>query len=384
MLTRTDHFSALFSRTLILLLLWSINPVVADDQQVIQSEKQRFTLSTVASGMGIPWAMAFLPNGDLLVTDRVGELRVIRDDQLLPEPVAGVPKVLAGGQGGLLDLELHPDYNNNGWIYLSYVSPKQKGESGRGGNTALMRARLQDNTLIDQERLFKAKPNYTSKRHYGGRIVFDVKNYVYLTVGDRGSRDKVQRLDNYLGKVYRLHDDGRVPDDNPFVSTEKAVASTWSFGHRNPQGMAVHPQTGDVWAHEHGPRGGDELNLISAGVNYGWPSITFGVNYSGTSITDQRAKSGMEQPITYWVPSIAPCGMSFIDSAKFPSWRNNILVGSLKFSQVRRLELDGNKVVHEETLLDGIGRVRAIEQGPDGNIYIAVEGPGRIMRLTGN
>ena len=357
----------------------------AREQQTITSEKQRFTLSTVATGFRIPWAMAFLPDGDLLVTDRGGELYVISgvtENSTQTEPVAGAPKVLAGGQGGLLDLELHPDYDKNGWIYLSYVAPKQKGESGRGGNTALMRARLKDNQLIDQQLLFKAQPNYSSKRHYGGRIAFDADNHVYLTVGDRGSRDEVQRLDNYLGKVYRLHDDGSVPEDNPFTSVANAVTATWSYGHRNPQGMAVHPETGKLWAHEHGPKGGDELNLIIGGKNYGWPSITYGVNYSGTRITDQQSKEGMEQPVTYWVPSIAPCGMSFVNSDQFPAWRNNILVGSLKFAQVRRLELEGDKVVHEETLLDGIGRVRAIEQGPDGNIYIAVEGPGRIVRLS--
>jgi glucose/arabinose dehydrogenase len=354
----------------------------ADDHQVVDSEKQRFTVSTVASGFQIPWAMAFLPNGDLLVTDRVGELRIIRGDKLLPEPVGGVPKVVAGGQGGLLDLEIHPDYANNGWIYISYVSPKQKGESGRGGNTALMRARLQNNQLVDQELLFKALPNTRGKRHYGGRIAFDADNHVFLTVGDRGDRDEVQRLDNYLGKIYRLHDDGTVPEDNPFVSVDNAVAATWSYGHRNPQGMETHPQTGQIWAHEHGPRGGDELNLISGGKNYGWPSITYGVNYSGTKITDEKSRPGMEQPVVYWVPSIAPCGMSFVDSDKFPAWKNNVLVGSLKFTQIRRLEFDGDKVVHEETLLDGIGRVRAIEQGPDGAIYIAVEGPGRVIRLT--
>jgi len=357
----------------------------AREQQTITSEKQRFTLSTVATGFRIPWAMAFLPDGELLVTDRGGELYVVSgvtENSTQTEPVAGAPKVLAGGQGGLLDLELHPDYDKNGWIYLSYVAPKQKGESGRGGNTALMRARLKDNQLIDQQLLFKAQPNYSSKRHYGGRIAFDADNHVYLTVGDRGSRDEVQRLDNYLGKVYRLHDDGSVPEDNPFTSVANAVTATWSYGHRNPQGMAVHPETGKLWAHEHGPKGGDELNLIIGGKNYGWPSITYGVNYSGTRITDQQAKEGMEQPVTYWVPSIAPCGMNFVNSDQFPAWRNNILVGSLKFAQVRRLELEGDKVVHEETLLDGIGRVRAIEQGPDGNIYIAVEGPGRIVRLS--
>jgi len=354
----------------------------AKESRVVETEKQRLVLSTVASGLRIPWAMAFLPDGDLLVTDRPGSLHIIRDDTLLPEPVGGVPKVLAGGQGGLLDLELHPDYEQNGWVYISYVSPAQRGESGRGGNTALMRARIKERTLVDQELLFKAKPNYRSKRHYGGRIAFDDDNHVYLTVGDRGSRDKVQRLDNYLGKIYRLHDNGDIPDDNPFVASDNAVTATWSYGHRNPQGMAVNPQNGDLWAHEHGPRGGDELNLIGGGKNYGWPTITFGVNYSGTPITNLKAKAGMEQPVTFWVPSIAPSGMSFIDSEQFPAWQNNILVGSLKFAQVRRLEMDGNKVTHEETLLDGIGRVRAIEQGPDGAIYMAVEGPGRIVRLT--
>ena len=245
-----------------------------------------------------------------------------------------------------------------------------------------MRARLQNNQLVDQELLFKALPNTRGKRHYGGRIAFDADNHVFLTVGDRGDRDEVQRLDNYLGKIYRLHDDGTVPEDNPFVSVDNAVAAPWSYGHRNPQGMETHPQTGQIWAHEHGPRGGDELNLISGGKNYGWPSITYGVNYSGTKITDEKSRPGMEQPVVYWVPSIAPCGMSFVDSDKFPAWKNNVLVGSLKFTQIRRLEFDGDKVVHEETLLDGIGRVRAIEQGPDGAIYIAVEGPGRVIRLT--
>lgn len=353
----------------------------ADDARVVQSEKMSFISEPYVTGLGIPWAMAFLPNGDLLISERSGQLRLVSNGMLLPEPVAGVPDVRARGQGGLLDLELDNKYSENGWIYISYASPSQPGESGNGGNTAVMRARLKNNTLVDQQLLFKAQPNYRATQHYGGRIVFDRDGYLYLSVGDRGGRNKVQRLDNYRGKIFRLHDDGRIPSDNPFVETDNAVAATWSYGHRNPQGMALHPVSGELWAHEHGPRGGDELNLINRGNNYGWPTITYGINYNGSSITDERARSGMQQPLTYWDPSIAPSGLTFLDSPKFPAWQGNALVGSLKFSKILRLEFDGYEVVHQETLLDGIGRVRALEQGPDGFIYVAVEGPGRIVRL---
>ena len=347
------------------------------------SEVQNFRIESVADGFDSPWAMAFLPGGDLLVTDRSGSLNLIADGKRQSSPVGGVPEVRASGQGGLLDLELHPDFSvpGNGWIYLSYASPKQRGEKGRGANTALMRARLRNNQLVDQELLFKAQPNYSQTQHYGGRIVFDGEGNVYLTVGDRGGRDEVQQLDNARGKIFRLHDDGSIPEDNPFLGTKGATPSTWSTGHRNPQGFAVHPETGVLWAHEHGPRGGDELNIIEGGKNYGWPIITYGVNYSGSQITPNTAMAGMEQPVTYWVPSIAPSGMAFLTGDTYAGWDGDLFIGSLKFQRVYRLVLDGQKVVHQESLLNGIGRVRAIEQGPDGFLYIAVEKPGRIVRL---
>ena len=347
------------------------------------SEVQNFRIESVADGFDSPWAMAFLPGGDLLVTDRSGSLNLIADGKRQSSPVGGVPEVRASGQGGLLDLELHPDFSvpGNGWIYLSYASPKQRGEKGRGANTALMRARLRNNQLVDQELLFKAQPNYSQTQHYGGRIVFDGEGNVYLTVGDRGGRDEVQQLDNARGKIFRLHDDGSIPEDNPFLGTKGATPSTWSTGHRNPQGFAVHPETGVLWAHEHGPRGGDELNIIEGGKNYGWPIITYGVNYSGSQITPNTAMAGMEQPVTYWVPSIAPSGMAFLTGDTYAGWDGDLFIGSLKFQRVYRLVLEGQKVVHQESLLNGIGRVRAIEQGPDGYLYIAVEKPGRIVRL---
>ncbi len=359
---------------------------VAAQQQageVFQSGDQKFRIESFAANIDSPWAMAFLPNGDMLVTERSGNLRLVKDGQLMPDVIAGVPDVRAKGQGGLLDLELHPDYQQqgNGWIYFSYSSPVQSGESGSGSNTALMRARLADMKLVDQQLVFKAQPNYRKTQHYGGRIQFDTDGYVYLTVGDRGGRDEVQRLDNYRGKIFRLHADGTVPGDNPFVDTPGAVAATWSYGHRNPQGFARHSLTGELWAHEHGPRGGDELNIIGRGKNYGWPTITYGRNYTGTKITDETQRPGMEQPVIYWVPSIAPSGLSFVDGDKYPGWSGNLFVGSLKFQKIQRLVLDGDSVVHEESLLDGIGRVRAIEQGPDGYLYVAVESPGRILRL---
>lgn len=351
--------------------------------QSIQTETEEYKLSVelVAEGFDSPWAMAFLPSGELLVTERSGNLYLIDDGEI--DEVQGVPDVWNKGQGGLLDLELHPDYAEPGsdWIYLTFSSAKKSGEPGRGGNTALMRARLAENKLVDQQLLFKALPNYPQTRHFGSRIVFDRSGFLYVTIGDRGDRDRVQSFNNYRGKIIRLHDDGRVPDDNPFVGDSSKLNEIWSSGHRNPQGLALHPGTGLLWAHEHGPKGGDELNLIDKGLNYGWPLITYGVNYSGTTITRETSAPGLEQPVTHWTPSIAPSGMAFVYGDMYQHWQGNVLVGSLKFRQLRRLELDDDQVVHQETLLDGIGRLRAIEQGTDGLIYIATEAPGRIYRL---
>ncbi len=352
--------------------------------QMVESEKQNFVIETVAEDLSIPWGMAALPDGGMLITERTGNLRLLNaDGQLHPDPIKNTPQTYIDGQGGMLDVAIHPDYVNNGWVYLSFSSAKASGELGRGANTALMRGKIKNHEFVEQELLYKALPNYRGGRHFGSRIAFDAANHVYLSVGDRGSRDQVQTLENPLGKIFRLHDDGRIPADNPFVNTANAQPAVWSWGHRNPQGMEAHPVTGALWAHEHGPRGGDELNLIMEGQNYGWPTVTFGINYSGTKITDEVGRPGLVSPVTHWTPSIAPCGMAFVAGDKYAGWQNNLLVGSLKFQQLQRLEFsDEGEVVHREILLDGIGRVRAIEQAADGTIYVAVETGGRIIRLV--
>lgn len=348
----------------------------------VKTEKLALSVETIADGLSIPWGMAALPDGGMLITERTGTLRLLgANGKLHPDPVAGTPVIETGGQGGLLDVAVHPDYANNGWVYLSYSSPKNRGEKGRGANTALLRAKLENHKLVDQQLLFKALPNYRGGRHFGSRITFDSENHVYLSIGDRGGRDETQTLNNYRGKIIRLHDDGRIPADNPYLNTVNARPEIWSWGHRNPQGMELHPENGQLWAHEHGPKGGDELNLIVKGQNYGWPTVTYGVNYSGTTITDEVSRPDMVSPVTYWVPSIAPCGMSFVAGNNYPGWENNILVGSLKFHQIQRLEITDGKVTQQEIMLDGIGRVRAIEQGADGFLYVAVETGGKILRL---
>jgi len=354
-------------------------PTQPEPPLIHKSEKLDFKVDTVIDGLKIPWGMVFLPNGDMLFTERGGELRLYQNGKLHPDPIANVPEVLAKGQGGLLDIELHPDYEENGWIYISYSS--EEGDE-KGAQTALIRARLQDHALVDKELVFKAYPNVNTAHHYGGRIVFDEEGYLFLSVGERGKRELAQDLDNYHGKVLRMNDDGTVPDDNPFVKTRNAMPEIWSYGHRNQQGMAMDPSTGLIWEHEHGPRGGDEVNIIQKGVNYGWPTITYGINYNGTIITKDTVKAGMEQPVIFWRPSIAPCGMDFVESEMYEPWKGNILVGSLKFRYLKRLEIKDKEVTHQETLLENIGRVRAIRQAPDGYVYVAVEGPGMIIRLV--
>ena len=363
-----------------LLLAFGMAPTPPNTEP-IKSEKLSFRVDTVASGLEIPWGMVFLPNGDMLFSERKGDLRLIHDGKLDPTPITGAPEVKVKSQGGLLDLELHPNYEENGWIYISYSSPAKEGEEGEGANTALMRAKLKDHQLVDQEVIFKASPNYKKYHHYGGRIEFDKEGFLYLSVGDRGGRDEVQNIGSSRGRIYRLNDDGSIPEDNPFVGQEGANQAMYSYGHRNPQGLALHPETGQLWEHEHGPKGGDEVNIVRAGHNYGWPAITYGINYSGTIITKDTVKEGMDQPVIFWRPSIAPCGMDFVESDKYGPWKGNLLVGSLKFQYIKRLEIEGEEVTHQETLLEGLGRIRVIRQGPDGYIYVGVEGPGMIVRL---
>lgn len=343
----------------------------------IASEKLNYKIDTLATGLDNPWGLTFLPNNDLLVTERDGEIRIIRNGKLLENKVTGVPEVYATGQGGLFEIQLHPDYEKNGWLYISYAAP-----GNGGGNTAIMRAKLGGFNLINKEVIFQAQPFLSGGNHFGGRMEFDRDGYLYFSVGERGRQDNAQTLKNHCGKIFRLKEDGSIPDDNPFVGTNGAMPEIYTYGNRNPQGMAIHPETGKIWTHEHGPMGGDEINVIESGSNYGWPEATYGKNYNGTTITEFTSKTGMADPLHYWDPSIAPCGMSFVTSDKFSAWNGNLLVGSLKFRYVARLELDGEKVVHEEKLLEGLGRVRAIAQGPDGYIYVSTEGPGMVVRIV--
>ena len=332
----------------------------------------------VVSDLTIPWGFVFLPDESMLITEKEGKIIHFKDGK--KTEVQGVPEVYNRGQGGLLDIALHPNYEENGWIYMTYASSEGEGE---GGHTALMRAKLDNNTLVSKELLYKATPNTTKGQHFGSRIVFDNDDYLYFTIGERGDRDvNPQDITRDGGKVYRLNDDGSVPSDNPFVNEANAKKAIYSYGHRNPQGMVLHPETGKIWVHEHGPKGGDEINIVKKGANYGWPVISYGVNYSGTKFTDITEKKGMEQPIHYWDPSIAPSGMAFVTSDNYPDWKGNLMVGSLKFSYMDKVVLEGEKVVKEERFLDGLGRVRTINQGPDGYIYVGIENLGIVKLLS--
>ncbi len=340
-------------------------------------KKESFTVEMVAEGIMNPWGMVFLPDGSMLVSDKEGALIQIKKG--IKTQILNVPKVYVRGQGGLLDLELHPKYKENGWLYISYAS--EEGEE-KGGHTAIMRAKLKGNTLVENQLLYKAGPNTTKGQHFGSRLEFDNKGYLYFTIGERGERDiNPQDIKRDGGKIYRIFDDGRIPSDNPFVGVSGAKAAIYTYGNRNPQGLVFHPIRKEMWEHEHGPKGGDELNIVKKGANYGWPMITYGINYSGTPITDKTDLPNMEQPIHYWVPSIAPSGMAFVNSNKYPEWNGNLLVGSLSFQYLERLVLKGTKVVYREKLLADLGRVRNVRQAPDGYIYVAIEGKG-IVKLV--
>ena len=301
------------------------------------------------------------------------------DFRLDPKPIEGLPESVELGQGGLFDVVLHPQYAQNGWIYWAYNAP------GAGGwGTALARGKLQGQRMTEVQVLFSMQPKTRSSQHFGGRIVFDKFGMLYLTLGDRGDKDRAQKLDDHAGSVIRLHDDGRVPADNPFAKRAGALPEKWTLGNRNMQGAALHPQTGELWTHEHGPQGGDEVNVMRRGLNYGWPVITYGVNYGlGTRIGEGQAKPGMEQPLHMWLPSIAPSGMAFVSGSQFPQWQGNVLVGALRGQMLVRLVLDGEKVIREERLLQGrAGRIRDVRMGPDGLVYLLSDSPnGALMRL---
>ncbi|MCK8128566.1 PQQ-dependent sugar dehydrogenase [Pseudoalteromonas sp. 2CM39R] len=335
---------------------------------------------TVAQGISIPWAIEALPNGDLLITERSGILYLLRNNSTSLTKITGLPKIDANGQGGLLDLELHPDFANNQWLYITYSSSEG---DGAGSNTALMRAKLSNDhsQLLESQQLYKGEHNSKKGQHYGSRIVFDNQNYVYFSIGDRGSRDiNPQDLGRDGGKIYRLHDDGKIPSDNPFVNQKGAKPAVWSYGHRNPQGMWFDGDNSVFWAHEHGPRGGDELNMIKPKTNYGWPVVSYGINYSGTSFTDLTEKPGMQAPILQWTPSIAPSDMLLVKGDKYPELKGKFLLASMKYAFVSVLEIADGKVVKQSKLLEGIGRIRSLAQGDNGTIYLGLDGQG-IVRL---
>jgi len=339
----------------------------------------KYRAELVVGGLEIPWGIEFLPNGDLLIAERKGVLsRFTKEKKLIP--IKGLPPIRVAGQGGLMDLKLHPNYKENGWLYISFAYIDN--DNKEAGNTEVIRCQLNGNELTNIETIYKGTPAVTTNYHFGSRIAFDNDGYVYISTGDRGRRDVFpQTLDNGNGKVHRLNDDGSIPKDNPFVSNKNAVKSIFTYGHRNIQGMAINPLSGEIWTHEHGPRGGDEINIERAGKNYGWPVISYGINYNGTTFTNDTAMAGMEQPVEYYVPSIAPCGMAFIDSDVYGDWKNSLLIGSLRFQYLERCVLDGDKVVKQERLLEGIGRVREVVMSPNGYIYVGVENPGRILKL---
>jgi aldose sugar dehydrogenase len=372
------HFQSVF-----LLILISFYACAQQTESEVKAENPEiinYTFETVVPDLNIPWGMAFLPDGSMLITEKSGELIHFKNGQ--KTTINGFPEVYVRGQGGLMDVKLHPNYEQNGWIYFSYASAEGEGE---GGNTAIVRAKLNGNNLENVEQLYKASPNTKKGQHFGSRIEFDNEGYLYFSIGERGERDvNPQDITRDCGKIYRLFDDGRIPEDNPFVNTPNAKKAIYSYGHRNPQGMIKNPETGAIWEHEHGPQGGDEINIIQKGKNYGWPVISYGINYNGTPFTDITEKEGMEQPVFYWVPSIAPSGMTFVSSNKYPDWKGNILAGSLKFEYLERLVLTDGKVTKREKLLEKIGRVRHVVQAPDGYIYVAVEGKGIVKIVPKN
>ena len=349
-------------------------------QNVFIFEEQNIKLDTIASGFKIPWSIAFLPNDELLVTEKNGGLYKITKarTKLLIE---NSPQVVAEGQGGLMDIILHPNFKENNLVYISYSKRNENNESL--ATTAIMMAKLVGNKLENNKIIFEALPYSTTRHHYGSKMVFANDGMLYFSVGERGNENQnPQTITNDLGKIHRIKDDGSVPVDNPFTNANGKRTSLFTYGNRNPQGLTLNPFTNQIWEHEHGPRGGDEINIIQSGKNYGWPAISYGINYDGTVLTKNTALPGMEQPLHYWVPSIAPSGMAFVTGNKYKGWQGTLLVGSLKFKYLNKCTIKNNKVISEELLLKNIGRLRDVRMGPDEFIYIAVESPGYVFRLT--
>ena len=352
------------------------------DGAALATRDHRVRLEVVAEGLQTPWGMAFLPDGRLVVSERTGAVRVLVPGQPLTPPIAGTPVPWVKQDGGLLDLAIAPDYATSGWVYLAYSAP---GPIPSTSTTKVVRGRIREGRWSDEQVIHQASPELyvADNTHFGLRFLFDrTGDYLYFAIGDRGVMPDAQVLTNPNGKIHRVFPDGRVPPDNPYVARPGAVGSIWSLGNRNPQGLAWHPVTGDLWSSEHGPRGGDELNVIEPGKNYGWPDVTWGINYDGTPITDKTSASGYESPVLHWTPSVAPSGIAFYAADRFPRWRNDLFVAMLLGNELRRVRTEGRAVVEQETIFKGYGRVRHVIVGPDGLLYVALNDPGRIVRLV--
>ncbi|GJM28780.1 MAG: hypothetical protein DHS20C17_14150 [Cyclobacteriaceae bacterium] len=352
----------------------------------IETQDYLVNVETFIDSLDTPWGIAFPDENTVLITERPGRLRVVNNGVLNSEPVAGIPEVIAMGQGGLLDVVLDPDYSSNGWVYLSFShgihQPEQ--EDTLISMTSIVRGKIKDNSWQEQQIIYQApgQDYLPASHHYGGRISFDNQGYLYFTVGDRGNSELAQDLKKPNGKVHRIHADGSVPESNPFYGQTEALNTIYSYGHRNPQGITKHPETGEIWEAEHGPLGGDELNLIKPSLNYGWPLITHGINYDGEIISEVVRMEGMEQPALYWKPSIAVCGIDFYSGDLFPKWNNQLLVSALRFEEVQLLDIEGDRVIYQQTLLKNAGRVRQTSPGPDGAIYVVLNKPDKVLKLT--
>ncbi len=352
------------------------------DSVTAKSELYSYQLNTWIGGLKEPYSLAFLSPTLAIMTEKRGHAYLIDKEKIAARPLIGLPLVDTGGQAGLFDVVPHPDYANNGWIYFVFSDPQKNAAGENVSLTRVIRGKIKDGSLIDQQTIFQAKLEHYVKAggvHFGGRLAFDGKGYVFISIGERGGKMVAQDLALPVGKIHRLHDDGRIPADNPFVNNPKALPTIWSYGHRNPQGLAYETSTGRLYNAEHGPRGGDELNLVEPGKNYGWPVITYGMEYDGTAMTDITHKEGMEQPLTYWTPSLAVCGINFYSGDLFPQWKGNLFLASLAAQELRRITIKEGKVVGQETLFKDLGRIRQVITGPDGAVYVLL--PERIARL---
>jgi len=349
-----------------------LKPLDLENNNIILTDEVNYEMELVFEDENIIWAIEFFEDNSILASIKSGSLFHYKDGT--KTEIKGLPNIYLRGQGGLLDIAFHPNFKENKWLYFSYAS---EGVGEKGGNTTIARAKLIEDSLVHLEVLYKGSPNTRKGQHFGGRLEFDNDNYLYFSIGDRGNREvNPQDITIDGGKIYRINDDGTIPNDNPFFNTPNAKKAIYSYGHRNPQGMFKHPVSGEIWTNEHGPRGGDEINIIKKGKNYGWPKITYGINYSGTTITKNKSLPDMEQPLYYWLPSIAPSSFEYISSDIYPGWKGSLLAGALVFKHIERIGLNNNKVVSRSKIAEDLGRPRDIKQGPDGFIYVSIESKG--------